>query len=123
MTKLRIEEYLEGLSVPPGWDIVQDGIDGRLWRRRDNRMSVLASIAVELDEKQWLHLSIAHPSRMPTYKELVYLKRHWAGEDRKCIMVFPPRTEHVDFHHFCLHLFSCLEDDPLPDFTQGVGMI
>ena len=120
---ITIEEYLAGLRIPPGWVVVQEGMDGRMWKHRATGMSVLASLNVEEDNKQWLHLSVAHPSRMPTYKNLAYLKRHWAGDDRKCIMVFPEASMHVNFHPYCLHLFSCMEGDPLPDFTWGMGMI
>ena len=86
-------------------------------------MSVVASISTELDGRRWLHMSMAHPFRMPSYDDLTYLKRHWAGEDRKCIMVLPAKDEHVNIHKTCLHLWCCLDDDPLPDFTMGTGSI
>jgi hypothetical protein len=41
------------------------------------------------------------------------------GDGRKAIQVFAPVAEHVNIHEFCLHLWHCLDGDPLPDFTRG----
>lgn len=118
-------EYYENRKIPPGWRILEEGEDGYLWLNRKRRLSVIASIFEEQDGREWLHLSIAHQikGRLPTYEELTYLKRHWAGPDKKCIMVLPPESEHVNFHPNCLHLFCCLTEDILPDFTWGTGLI
>ena len=114
---------LTGKKPPPGWRLNTPGVDGGMWDNRKKQLRVIASVNTELDGKRWLHMSMSHPKRVPTYEELVYLKRHWAGEQLKCILVFPPSDEHVNIHPFCLHLFCCLDDDGLPDFTQGMGTI
>lgn len=111
------------LKIPPGWECRIEGHDGYLWYNRKKGLSVIASVSFEEDNRQWLHLSMAHTRRVPTYYELCYLKRHWAGEEHKCIMIFPPRSEHVNFHPNCLHLFCCLSEDIIPDFTHGLGTI
>lgn len=118
-----VRKYLNGLRTPPGWREFRYREDGGQWLNDKRKLSVIASIAVEQDGRVWLHLSMAHPSRMPTYEELTYLKRHWAGDERKAIMVLPAKTEHVNIHQNCLHLFVCLDEDPLPDFTHGMGTI
>ena len=78
---------------------------------------MIASIAKEADGRDWLHLSMSHRKRVPNYDELVYLKKHWAGENRKAIMVLPASEEHVNIHPNVLHLFVCISGDPLPDFS------
>ena len=118
-----IQEHFDGLKIPPGWELVTWGEDGGLWMSRKRGLTVCASISKELDGNHWLHLSISHQKRIPTYDELTYLKRHWAGPDKKCIMVLPPSDEHVNIHKFCLQLFCCLDADPLPDFTWGLPTI
>jgi hypothetical protein len=113
---------LTGEKLPPGWVQVMGGpgmTDG-MWDNHKRLLRVGASIALYGDDRVWLHLSISHRRRMPTYDELTYLKRHWAGEDRKCIMVFAPKDEHVNIHPRCLHLYCCLEGDPLPDFSTVI---
>jgi hypothetical protein len=110
-------------KLPPGWHLTEERLDGARWDNHKKRLIVIASIAKEQDGKTWMHLSMSHHRRVPTYDELVYLKRHWAGEDRKCIMVLPKKEEHVNINPRVLHLFCCLDGDPLPDFTHGKGTI
>lgn len=120
---VEIQIPLTGKEPPPGWKLVETKMDGSKWMNSKRKMSVIMSVTREFDGKLWAHMSIAHMRRMPTYEDLVYLKRHWAGDDKKCIMVMPSSSEHVNIHPNCLHLFCCLDDDPLPDFTHGSGSI
>ena len=120
---LKIRDYLENRKIPPGWTIVEEIDEAIMWRKEKAKMTVMASVAREQDDRVWIHLSMSHDNRMPTYEELYYLKRHWGGDDYKCIMVLPSRDEHVSLHQYCMHLFRCVDEDPLPDFTWGMGMI
>lgn len=120
MSDLVFQIPLTGRKLPPGWQERVSGVDGSAWYNSKRKLAVIGSISVEADGKPWLHLSLSHPKRMPTYDDLVYLKKHWAGEDRKCIMVMPPKSEHVNIHPFCLHLWCCLGEDPLPDFSGEI---
>jgi hypothetical protein len=108
-----------GEKPPPGWILEQTRADGARWINNKRQMVVIGSIAIEDDGKKWLHMSMSHRKRVPTYDELIYLKRNWIGEDRKAIMVLPEKEKHINIHPFVLHLFCCLDGDPLPDFTQG----
>lgn len=114
---------LTGKNPPPGWHLTQPGQDGGMWDNHRKLLRVVASIGKELDGHQWLHISVSHRRRVPTYDEICYVKRHWAGDDRKCVMVFPAKSEHVNIHPYCLHLWCCVDGDPLPDFTHGLGTI
>jgi hypothetical protein len=60
---------------------------------------------------------------MPTYADLCLAKRDLVGRFRKAIQIFPPETEHVNLHAYCLHLWAPLSHDPLPDFSRGNGVI
>jgi len=106
-------------TKPPGWRLVETRQDGRAWANTKKKLTVIASESTELDGKRWLHLSIGHPKRLPSYDEMKYLKRHWAGTEAKAIEVHAPESEHVNIHSFVRHLWVCLEGDPLPDFTRG----
>lgn len=118
-----MHRHFDNLNVPPGWRVETLGCDGIKWVNKKRNLQIIASTNLEQDGREWLHLSISHPDRLPTYKDMTYMKRHWAGDDKKCIQVFPARTEHVNFHPNCLHLFCCLDGDALPDFTWGTGMV
>lgn len=45
----------------------------------------------------------------------------WSG-NKKAVFVLPEKEKHVNIHNYCLHLFYSAEN-PLPDFTGGVGSI
>lgn len=110
---------LTGKGPPPGWVIEQERLDGARWINPKRQMVVIGSIAIEEDGKKWLHMSMSHRKRVPTYDELMYLKRHWIGDDRKAIMVLPEKDKHINIHPFVLHLWCCVDGDAIPDFTHG----
>jgi hypothetical protein len=110
-------------KLPSGWELIETRDDGGRWLNRKDLRIVIASFAIEADGRLWLHTSLSRRGRIPSYEDLVYLKRHWIGDDRKAVMVLPKRSEHVNIHPYVLHLFSCMDEDPLPDFTHGRGSL
>lgn len=112
-----VQEYLT-LPIPGGHWRLEQGVDGFCLVNRLLRQSVIGSACVEADGKRWVHLSIANVERMPAYADLCWLKRTFLGEEAKAVMVFPPKSLHVNLHERCLHLFSCLDaPDPIPEFS------
>lgn len=113
-------------SLPPGWDRVPspretlqamaNGGYFKKWLHRKDGRSVIVSEERQTDGRRWVHASIAHIRKIG-YEDLVYLKRHWLGEDVRAIQVFPPRETHVNVHPNCLHLWVCLDGDGLPEFS------
>ncbi len=100
-----------------------------MWRRNSERhdgvcyesvmhpFSVISSVCIEDDGKRWLHVSFAHPKRMPTYDEIQKVRKDFIGEDKYAIMVFPEKDKYVNIHPFCLHLWHCIDGHPLPEFS------
>jgi hypothetical protein len=111
-------EYIQ-IPIPGGHWRLTTGEDGFCLQNRLLRQSVICSACVEEDGKRWIHLSIASPDRMPTYEDLCWLKRTFLGEEGKAVMIFPPKSVHVNLHERCLHLFSCLDEPScgLPEFS------
>lgn len=101
---------------PPGWELLVAGRDGFCWVNKKRNQSVIVSVAVEQDGRLWAHASLAGKKRMPNHDDLLYLRRHWL-DDRKAVQVFPEPEYYVNIHPNCLHLFACLDDDPLPEFS------
>lgn len=122
-TKQRRQRMSETIAVEPGatW-IPEDpkGFDGVFRNALDGRV-VIISIAKRSDGRIWQHVSVSHPCRIPTYNELAEVKRRFVGRDRKAVMVFPAEDKHVNIHANALHLFSCLGEDPLPEFSGMIG--
>lgn len=120
-----IFEYIDNkLEVTRQWTFVEaSDREFSAVHKKDQMLTMIASIEPHEDLRVWLHLSIAHLRRIPTYDELAAMKDAFA-RDRRCIMVMVPKTEHVNIHPHCLHLYTCIRgEDHLPDFTQGTGSI
>lgn len=89
--------------------------------RKFNGLVVLLGVDI-WEDKEWIHLSCSHKNKIPSWKELYEVKERFIG-NRKAIQVFPVKAEYVNIMPNCLHLWACLEDDGLPDFTCGLGTI
>ena len=84
---------------------------------------IMGTEAGEYDDgKEWLHVSVSRKSKLPTYEELTRIKRDFIGDDKKAVFVLPEKEKHINLHNYCLHLFYSAEN-PLPDFTAGIGSI
>lgn len=92
-----------------GWEV----------RSTPNGSSVIVSRDHESDpEHDWIHASIAHRDRVPTYEELTKLRvaafgTGWAYQ------VFAPPSAHVNIHANALHLWGRADGERvLPDFGR-----
>lgn len=66
----------------------------------------------------WEHVSISLPHRCPTWEEMCFAKSlFWDDED--CVMqLHPPRSDWVNNHPYCLHLWRPKHTDiPRPPMT------
>jgi hypothetical protein len=102
--------------LPVGWTTV-NGCQNVL-RHIHRKLAVMVTGEVEQDGKRWMHLSISHRDRLPTWDELKEIK-HWIlGPDTVAIQVVAPVDQHVNLHPNCLHLWHCLDGSPIPDFRH-----
>lgn len=109
-----------GKCLPEKWRYVNRTEDGAAYVHKTDHISVIESIAIELDGKRWQHVSVSRPDRLPDYADLTFVKKHWIGEDKYAYFVFPPREKHINIDKHCLHLWCCLDGNAvLPDFTRG----
>lgn len=109
--------------VPRGWKrAAMPGFPARFIELDDDasqRLMVIVTGTLEDDGKRWLHVSASRPARVPSYRDLCMVKSIFIGDSRKAVQVFAPASEHVNIHPYCLHLWSCLDGDGLPDFRSG----
>lgn len=103
-----------------GFFVIQKAIDGVSFRK--GNIVVIYSIAQELDNKHWIHLSLSRPNKYPTYDEIKRIKEIFIGNE-KAIIIFPKDSNFVNLHPYCFHLWSCLDCDIIPDFDRNTGMI
>lgn len=120
--EMEVAEY-HPLDPGPSWYPCEPGGFDAIYQHRLSPLKVIISWAPHPDGKRWLHVSVSHPLRLPTYDELCEVKRRFVGADKKAVMVFPAEGKHVNLHRFCLHLWHCLDKDPLPEFSGVIGGI
>ncbi len=111
--------------LPAGWRKLESGYDGAVFEYSGIRgyMTVILSTARERDGRKWLHVSVAHPEKIPSWDTLKTVKTIFIGRNRVALQVLPSETEYVNHHPFCLHLFTCLDGNVTPDFTRGRGTL
>jgi hypothetical protein len=79
--------------------------------------SVIVSQAPWDNGVEWIHASVSHETRMPTYGDLDALKAGVYGPHRYAFQVFAPADRHVNIHARALHLWGRADGkSPLPDF-------
>jgi hypothetical protein len=129
----RINELKIPVPFPPvevqqaeGLQILREkcGQLNRAWRVKGGVFRsglILASIAT-YDDQLWYHVSFSLKDKIPSYEQTLWVRRTLFCASAKVLQVFPPIDEHYSYHPNCLHLWSCLEGDRLPDF-RSMGMV
>lgn len=99
------------------------GSDGWSFKHRTGTSSIIVTCADQDDGHDWIHASIAHHDRMPTYADLKDLHQAVFGGGW-AYQVFAPPSQHVNIHSYALHLWGRLDGTAvLPDFTRGSGSV
>lgn len=109
---------LKRLTGLYGWDIAPFGPDGRQCLHAGSGLSVIVTRA-EHEGAEWVHASLAHPNRMPSWEEVRAVKTAVFG-DRFAYMVFPPSATYVNIHDYALHVWGRWDESDgraLPDFV------
>jgi len=90
---------------------------------RQDGLKVIWTASLENDDKRWIHISCSFSNHIPSWEDLKVVKLLFIGADRYAYQVFPSRAKYVNLHPFVLHLFSCLDGEPMPDFTGGTSSL
>lgn len=99
-----------------GWDMTALGWN--VWTNRKRLLSFIVSATIEADGKRWVHLSVSHRDRIPTWAELLHVKEVVLGDERAAVQVLPRKSEYVNINPRVLHLWHCVDGDPTPDFRR-----
>jgi hypothetical protein len=107
-------------QFPSSVRLIKQGLDGAAYRVQNGRfagLKVIVSVAIEGDGKAWLHVSCSRRDRLPSWEDLKFVKETFIGESNYAYQIFPPKSQYVNIHPYCLHLYHCLEEAPLPEFS------
>lgn len=89
------------------------GIFGVRSRDRTVELRIIASDGLSGDHSEagggWEHVSVSTPKRCPTWEEMCWVKDLFWGEEESVMQLHPPRSEWVDNHPYCLHLWRPLD--------------
>lgn len=101
--------------LPDGWSLLRAFGDGNAYRYRNGLRAIVSCGDFE-DGREWMHISVSREDRIPTYDDLKFVKNTFA-ENRFGYQVFPPPSENVNIHNFCLHIWVPLSGEPvMPNF-------
>ena len=62
----------------------------------------------------WEHVSVSLPNRTPHWRERCFNKDVFWDEEDVVIQYHPKKSEYVNQHENCLHLWRPVLDDPIP---------
>lgn len=100
-----------------------DGVDGAgTWDHVKRGIRIIHSVMREQDGQLWGHTSVSRRDEfMPTWEQVRDAHR-LLYPDLAGVVVIPPADEHVNLSEVA-HAWTCLTARPVPDFTQGLGLI
>jgi hypothetical protein len=53
----------------------------------------------------WDHVSVSLKTRCPTWDEMCYVREKFFADDEWVMQLHPPKSDNVNYHPFCLHLW------------------
>ena len=56
----------------------------------------------------WEHVSVSLDARCPTWEEMDFVKRVFWHHSETVVQLHVPRSDHINHHPFCLHLWKPL---------------
>lgn len=120
---LEVGVPISGLAFPPaGWSILKTwGLGYALQDRTGLRL--LIDCEQKEDDRFWVHISVSRAARLPTHGEMCAIKTAFLG-DRYAYAVYPPTSEYVNIHAFCLHLWALIDNgkgQALPEFSGVIA--
>jgi hypothetical protein len=80
------------------------------------KLAVIAS-----DGEGWEHVSVSLRHRCPDWLEMCFVKDLFWREDETVLQFHPPKSEYVNHHPFCLHLWKPIGRSVLLPPTLLIG--
>ncbi len=62
----------------------------------------------------WEHVSVSLKSRCPNWKEMCFIKDLFWNDEDVVVQFHPKKSEYVNLHKYCLHLFKFNGEMPTP---------
>lgn len=114
--QLRVVRMLLPTTRTPGLlgPIVEARAAQPSWRLGE--LLILASVQPAADDSPWYHVSYSFAERIPTHEDTCRVRAAMFRPEALVVAVFPPVSEYVNLHPFCLHLWQRIGKERLiPD--------
>jgi len=74
------------------------------------------------DDSEWQHVSVSYGNRTPSWKEMNFIKDLFWRDDETVIQLHPPKSEYVNNHSHCLHLWRNTRQEQIlpPSILTGI---
>lgn len=77
------------------------GMNGLFFfKQKGSTLTIIAS-----DGEEWDHVSVSLGHRCPTWDEMCFIKDMFFEEEEVVMQLHPARSEHINAHPNCLHLW------------------
>jgi hypothetical protein len=63
------------------------------------------------DEYGWDHVSISSVKRTPSWETMCWIKGLFFDDTETVIQLHPPKSDHINHHEHCLHLWRNQNED------------
>lgn len=81
------------------------GNNGAFMIAHPNPASSLTFSVIASDGAGWEHVSVSLRARTPTWEEMCFIKGQFWDDEDLVVQLHPPRSEWVNNHPHCLHLW------------------
>lgn len=103
-----MEEIKKSIRLNIVEDYGKDGLMAYYSHPRYNRRQM--TIVFSCD-RGWEHASVSLKGRCPTWEEMCSIKDIFWNEDEAVMQIHPPKSEYVNLHPYCLHLWKPVGQD------------
>jgi hypothetical protein len=78
-------------------------------------LKIIASPGDANESIPWEHVSVSTRRRCPFWKEMCFVKSLFWDDEEAVMQLHPPKSDWVNNHNFCLHLWRPMDGQiPLP---------
>lgn len=103
MKSLKEIETIQNLSVQAS------GCDGGMGFIYLNGIKAKPAVVVWSNGNGWEHVSVSFEKRVPTWDEMCKIKELFWNDDETVVQFHPKKSEYVNIHPYCLHLWKPID--------------
>lgn len=114
-------EKLNKFRVKSGMWSSHDTDEHGLFFIKTMKGDVLKVLSSGWSNRDWYHVSVSLPNRCPTWSEMCMIKDLFFG-DVVAIQFHPKKSEYINNHPYCLHLWANMNEQIKTPHHSLVGI-